>query len=88
MERRTSFETVIFRHPFSLAGFEREAAPGVYSIEIEEEALDSLSVAGWRHIATIITLRHEGATEYVPIDPLELRLALERDKDPDWPGLS
>lgn len=83
MERRTTTQTIIFRHPFWLAGFERDEAPGVYTIEIEQEALDTLSFQGWRHIATTIMLRHGGTTECVPIDPLELEFAVERDKSPD-----
>jgi hypothetical protein len=83
MERRITTQTLIFRHPFWLAGFARDQAPGVYTIEIEQEALDTLSFPGWRHIATTIMLRQDGATECVPIDPLELEFALERDKNPD-----
>jgi hypothetical protein len=83
MERRITTETVIFRHPFRLAGFEHEEAPGVYTLEIEEEALDTLSVIGWRHIATILKLRRLGATECVVIDPVEFRQVREWDRDPD-----
>lgn len=83
MERRTTVETLIFRHPFRLAGFEREEAAGVYTIEVEQEALDSLTVIGWRHLGTCIRLAHQGATELVPVDPAELREAQERDRDPE-----
>ena len=83
MERRTTTETVIFRHPFRLAGFDRDEAPGIYTVEIEEEALETLTVLGWRHITTTLSLRRHGATECVAIDPAEFREARERDQDPD-----
>jgi hypothetical protein len=86
MERRTTTETVIFRHPFRLAGFAHDEAPGIYTVEVEQEALDTLSFLGWRHIATSIRLRREGATECVPVDPLELSEARDRDRDHD-PGV-
>lgn len=83
MERRTTTETIIFRHPFRLAGFEQDQAPGIYIVEVEQEALDSLSVIGWRHIATTIRVRREGAIECVPVNPAELREFRDRDQDPD-----
>ena len=83
MERRTTTETVIFRHPFRLTGFDRDEAPGIYTLEIEEEALDTLTLIGWRHIATTLRLRRHGATECVSINPAEFREARERDQDPD-----
>ena len=83
MERRFTTETVIFRHPFRLAGFGHDEAPGIYTIEIEEEALDTLTVVGWRHIATTLRLRRHGATECVSIDPAAFREARDRDRDPD-----
>jgi hypothetical protein len=81
MERRTTTETVIFRHPFRLTGFERDEAPGIYTIEVEQEALDTLTRVAWRHISTTIRLRRHGATECVPIDPVELRDARDLDRD-------
>ncbi len=83
MERRITTETVVFRHAFRLAGFEREEAAGIYTVEVEQEALDSLTVIGWRHISTTIRLRRQGAMELVPVDPAELREARDRDQDPD-----
>ncbi len=83
MERRTTTETVIFRHAFRLTGFDRDEAPGIYTVEVEQEALDSLTLIGWRHIATTMKLRRHGATECVAIDPAELLEARDRDKDPD-----
>lgn len=86
MDRRVTSETVIFRHPFRLAGFSHDEAAGVYTIQVEQEALDSLTVIGWRHIATTMQLRRDGALEYVPVDPAELDAARARDQDPDGAG--
>jgi hypothetical protein len=83
MDRRTTTETVIFRHPFRLAGFDRAEAPGIYTVETEGEALDSLTVIGWRHISSTLRVRRGGTTEYVPVDPQELRQAKAYDQEPD-----
>jgi hypothetical protein len=83
MQRRTTTHTVIFRHPFLLTGFDHEEAPGIYAVDIEEEALDSLTVIGWRHISTTLRLVRHGAMEYVPVDPAELREARDRDQNRD-----
>ena len=83
MERRITSETVIFRHPFRLTGFDQDESPGLYTIEVEQEALDTLTRIGWRHISTTIRLRRQGATECVSIDPAEFAEARERDQDPD-----
>ena len=83
MERRTTTETIIFRHPFRLTGFERDEAPGIYTVEVEQESLDTLTLMGWRHISTTIRVRRYGATECVSIDPAELREVRDRDQDPD-----
>jgi hypothetical protein len=56
---------------------------GTYTIDTEEQALDTLSFAGWRHIATSMRLFRDGATEHVPVDPQELRDAMLRDGDQD-----
>jgi len=83
MERRTTTEIVIFRHPFRLSGFDCEEAPGNYTVEVEQEALDSLTLIGWRHISTTIMLRRHGATECILIDPMDLREARDRDQHND-----
>jgi hypothetical protein len=83
MERRITSETVIFRRPFRLAGLTRDEGPGIYTIEVEQEALDTLASVGWRHIATTLRLRRDGAVECVPVNPAELREAIARDQDPD-----
>ncbi len=83
MHRRFTSQTVIFRHPFRLAGFSHDEAAGVYTIEVEQEALDSLTLVAWRHIATTMQLRRDGALEFVPVDPAELTQAWARDQHPD-----
>jgi len=83
MERRITTETVIFRHPFRLPGFDYEEPPGIYTVEVEQEALDSMTLIGWRHISTTMMLRRHGATECVLVCPMDLLEARDRDKEPD-----
>ena len=83
MELRTTSRDVTFRSPFWLSGFESPQPAGTYSVNTEEQALDTLLVAGWRHVTTTMQLFRDSATEHVSIDPQELRDALLRDGDQD-----
>ncbi|HEX2839651.1 hypothetical protein [Hyphomicrobium sp.] len=82
MFERTVRTSVQFRHPFRLAGVEKTLSPGIYEIETVEEAIDSLSVVGYRRVSTTITL--PGPTvlsrQLTTVDPAELERALDRDR--------
>lgn len=80
MESRTTSKMVTFRRPFTLSGLGTQP-PGAYTVRTEEEMLDTLTFAGWRQIGCAIILHRDGGTEYVPIDPQELREALVSDGD-------
>jgi len=80
--RMTSAE-VVFHRPFVLYGFDKIEPPGTYKVETEEESIDDVSFPVWKRVATIIHITHGGATEYVRIDPEDLRKALTRDNGPD-----
>ncbi len=82
METRTTHSTVTFRRPFKLAGMDGIAPPGNYRLDMEEEKLDTLSFESWRQTAVILQLTRAGVTEYLAIDPQELRDALARDSAP------
>jgi hypothetical protein len=70
MVTRTRSEQVVFRRPFLLSGFDSLQPAGAYIVDTEEELLD---------VPTVIQLSRAGATEYLPIDPIELHEALMRD---------
>ncbi len=79
MPTRMLSRTVTFRRPFVLEGFERVEPAGTYTVDTEEESLDDVSFVAWKRCATVMHVTHGGATEYVRIDPEDLRKALLRD---------
>ena len=76
--RMTSTE-VVFQHPFVLQGFDKIEPAGTYVVETEEESIDEVSFPVWKRGATVMHVKRAGATEYVRIDPEDLRKALLRD---------
>jgi hypothetical protein len=86
MTNRISKQLVTFRSPFYLDSLEEEWPAGNYTIETEEEPLDSPSFLAFRRIATTMivhTKRGERTqTKFVAIDPAELADALARDQRP------
>jgi hypothetical protein len=82
MIERTVRTSVQFRRPFRLAGVEKILSPGIYEIETVEEALDSLSVGGYRRTSTTITLPGPTALsrQLTTISPEDLAGALDRDR--------
>jgi hypothetical protein len=81
MESRTTSKLVAFRKPFTLSGLDGVQPPGSYTVLMEEEMLDTLSLAGWRQTGCVIVLQRKGSEEHVAIDPQELREALVHDGD-------
>jgi len=73
---------VVFQRPFVLYGFDKIEPAGTYKVETEEESIDNVSFPVWKRVATIIHITHGAATEYVRIDPEDLRKALTRDNGP------
>lgn len=82
METRTTHSIVTFRRPFQLAGMDGIAPAGNYRLDVEEEKLDTLTFESWRQTAVILQMARAGVTEYLAIDPQELREALARDNAP------
>jgi hypothetical protein len=80
MLTRTSHSQVTFRRPFRLAGMDAAAPAGSYKVDLEEERLDTPTVEAWRQTAVILQIATAGVTEYVTVDPQDLREALERDR--------
>ena len=81
MQLRTSHSHVTFRRPFRLAGMDTWAPAGRYNVSLEEEQLDSLTVNAWRQTALTLQVTSAGATDYLSVDPVEMRDALLRDGD-------
>lgn len=81
MQTRTTSNQVTFVKNFRLAGLEGILPPGTYTVNLEEEQLDVLSLVGWRQVAATLQLTRDGATEHVAIDMQDLREALLRDSD-------
>ena len=79
MALRMTCREVVFRHPFVLRGFDRVEPAGAYKVETEEESIEAVSFPVWKRLATVIHVMRGGATEYIRIDPEDLRKALVRD---------
>ena len=86
MTIRTSKKTVTFGRPFVLGGLDEVLPAGTYSVETDEELLDSISFPAYRRILSVIRLHekpgHPGLTQTLTIDPNELDAALKRDQAP------
>jgi hypothetical protein len=83
MTMRTNRKTVTFRRPFSLSGMDEVQPAGTYTVETNEELIESLSFPAWRRTATVILLRPQagvaGLGHDLDIDPLELEAVQESD---------
>jgi len=76
---RTTTKNVTFQRPFVLDGFPELLPAGTYTVDTEEEQLDSLLVVAWRRISTTLRVRVDGVVECRTIDPDALHEALMRD---------
>lgn len=89
MTTRLTTQTVTFRRPFVLTGFDDLAPPGDYVVATEEELLDTVSVIAWHRLSTTIRVRcRDGAVETHAVAPDELREALLRDDAQDDPPVA
>jgi hypothetical protein len=62
MVTRTSTTTVIFTRPFRLSAMDEQQPPGVYTVETDEELLETVSFPAYRRLATWICIPlHSGA---------------------------
>jgi len=84
MTARTRETTVTFRHPFTLASFERSQPAGTYRIVIDEEEIHGLSFLAFLRTATIMHLpaiSDPGALHQLyMVDSAELDAALVADE--------
>ena len=73
---RTTSTQVTFTRPFRLDGVEGMQPAGTYTVETEEELLQSVSFPVWQRVASVILLPRRAA---VAIDPAALTAALAQD---------
>jgi hypothetical protein len=87
MTMRTTSRTVTFIHPFNLSGMDKEQPAGTYTVETDEELIQTLSLPAYKRISTLIRLparpRSTMVTQIVEINPQELAAALTRDAQPN-----
>ena len=79
MEFRTASSQVTFHRAFQLKGVEGLQPPGSYTLTVEEEKLDTLSVDAWHRTSATLHIPLGGAIEHAAIDMDDLRAALARD---------
>lgn len=83
MTIRTTSRTVTFTRPFVLSGIVEEQPAGTYTVETDEELLQTASVPAYRRISTLIRLPGRPGSSVlgyvVDIDVAELAAALEMD---------
>lgn len=85
MTTRMRHETVTFRNPFRLSGIEGIQPPGSYTVETEDETIESLSFLAYRRVQTVILLPlHPGAKgsfEAVTLESGDLERSLATDRE-------
>jgi len=82
MTIRSRRETVTFKHPFRIRGIERLLPAGAYEVMTDEEAIEGLTFAAYRRIATMIVVPAEGArnsTEVISTSSVDLANAQASD---------
>jgi len=83
---RTAHETITFDRPFSLSSVDEVQPAGTYTVVIDEELIEGLSVLAYRRVATTIYLPirsgSAGSMQAVRVDPSELQLARGEDRRP------
>ena len=77
MTSRTTVKTYTFTRPFTLRSMTGETFPaGAYTVETDEDLIESLSFAAYRRTATWMRMpprpREGASAQIVPIDPSEL----------------
>jgi hypothetical protein len=79
MSTRITRTELVFMHPFILDGMDAVQPAGSYTVETEEESLDTILSPAWRRVQTVMVIVNASQTEYLPITPDQLHEALMRD---------
>ena len=84
MTTRTTQTIVRFSAPFMLPGFNAAQPAGSYRVDQDEELLEVSSHLAWRRVGAFIHLPALGVEghehQMAPIDPADLDVALEKDR--------
>jgi len=83
MDTRSTSSQITFRWPFRLSGVEGLQPAGSYTLTVEEERLDTLSVDAWRRTSATLYVPQGGAIDHAAISMEDLQAALARDTSPD-----
>jgi len=83
MDTRNTSSQITFRRPFRLNGVDGLQPAGSYTLTVEEEKLDTLSVDAWRRTSATLCVPQGGAIDYAAISMEDLQAALARDAAPD-----
>ena len=90
MVTRTSSAVVTFTRSFRLSAIGYAQPAGSYTIETDEERLDTRSLPAHRRVGTFIRVAlpagAAGSSSRIMIDPVELEAALARDVAPEQYG--
>ena len=83
MTIRTTRHAVTFARPFFLSGIGEEQPAGTYTVETDEEMLDTATAPAFRRLTTVIRLPGRPGSmvleQIVDIDHAELKAALDKD---------
>jgi hypothetical protein len=80
MTTRITTKTVVFTRPFVVVDADGEQPPGVYTVDTQEELLESISFPVYRRVSTVMRCPAPGGMiGFVTIDPIALDAALARD---------
>jgi hypothetical protein len=86
MTVRTTSRTVTFVHPFNLSGTDEVQPAGTYTVETDEELLQTSSLPVYKRVSTLMRLTARPTatmlTQIVEVNRLELAAALARDAQP------
>jgi hypothetical protein len=84
-QQRTVRDTITFRHPFILHGFDEPLPAGTYTVETFEELIEGLSFNAYRRVETLLHLNpppgQANLRQVIVIDPVVLEEARQRDVD-------
>jgi hypothetical protein len=73
---RSRRETIVFKHPFRIAGIERLLPAGAYEVVTDEEMIEGLSFPSFRRVATMMMVPaappRSSSIEMISIGSIEL----------------
>ena len=87
MHERTTRQSIVFKHPFSLPGIDHTLPAGTYVVETLEELIDGLSFVAYRRVSTTMVVEAprygngygNGLRQLETIDPADLEEAQRKD---------